>query len=294
MRLLVIGQTVEDNYLQDGIRITAPGGIYYAAAALHQIKAPEDEIILCTSIEELNYHLYADVYDHYDRKYMAKIESIPKVWLTVNQKSERSERYQNITESLELDFDVEKYNGILLNMITGFDISIEQLVKLRSQYKGFIYLDVHSLSRGLDEDNNRIFRTIPDFERWARCADMIQVNFNELTTLAQDKNEQEIVNWLLSIGVKAVIITLDEKGVRCYYSHRGEMVSVFHSAIKVKTKNKIGCGDVFGAAFVYDYLKNKKLNSALNFANSAAGCIASYSEIKMIKNLKNDISRWID
>jgi sugar/nucleoside kinase (ribokinase family) len=176
-------------------------------------------------------------------------------------------------------------------MVTGFDISLEQLKKLRSNYSGLIYFDVHTLSRGLDENNNRNFRTIPYFEHWAKCVDILQVNTNELFTLSNLQTEHEIVTWLLSLGVTAIIITLDEKGAKYYYSDRGEKASYFQSAFKVETKNKIGCGDVFGAVFIYHYLKNKNLNSALSYANCAAGCIASYSDIKLIKNLKNDIIR---
>lgn len=294
MRLLVIGQTVEDHFTRDDMQLTAPGGIYYAAATLHYLKEAEDEVVICTSIEEKNYSLYSDVYDHYDKKFMTMVESIPRVWLTVNPNSERSERYQNITASLKIDFELNSFDGILLNMITGFDIALPQLKQLRNNYKGFIYLDVHTLSRGLDENNNRNFRTIPMFEQWAKCVDILQLNTNELFTLTEIQDELEIVKWLLSLGVTAIIITLDEKGVKYYYSNDGELNSCLIPAIKVETKNKIGCGDVFGAAFVYHYLKNKNINSSVRFANSAAGCIASYSEIKMIKNIKDDILKRTD
>lgn len=294
MKLLVIGQTVEDHYMKNGEEVTAPGGIYYAASALKQIKAAGDEIILCTSIEEKNYSLYSEVYDHFDKQYLQRVGSVPRVWLTINPASERSERYHNINASLNTDFDLSSFDGILLNMVTGFDISLQQLKDFRKRFKGLIYLDVHTLSRGLDENNNRNFRIIPHFDQWAECVDIIQVNTNELYTLSDLKEEQQIKKWLFEAGVKSVIVTLDEKGSKYYFNDRTEIASVFQSAIKIDVKNKIGCGDVFGAAFFYKYMKTMELHTALQFANSAAGCIASYNNVSMIKNLKNDIDRQLN
>ncbi len=294
MRLLVIGQTVEDHYIKDGKEITAPGGIYYAASALKQLKETDDEIILCTSIEEKNYPLYADVYNSYDRRYLQPVSSVPRVWLTIDKAKERSERYHNITASLKTDFDLSVFDGILLNMVTGFDISLQQLKDIRCRFKGLIYLDVHTLSRGLDENNERNFRIIPHFEQWAGCVDIIQVNTNELYTLSTIKEEGQIVKWLFALGVKSVIITLDENGSKYFFNDRNEIASVFQSAIKIDAKNKIGCGDVFGASFFYKYLKTMKLYEALKYANTSAGCVAAYENVSMMKNLKYDIDRQLN
>ncbi|QQS36560.1 MAG: carbohydrate kinase family protein [Ignavibacteriales bacterium] len=291
MKLLVIGQTVEDHYIKDGEEVVAPGGIYYAAAALAQLKDANDEIMLCTSIEENNYQLFADVYERYDKKYISRVDAIPKVWLTVDPHKERSERYVNITAELKTGFSCSDYDGVLVNMITGFDISIDQFQKIREELTGVLYLDVHTLSRGMDFENNRKFRIIPEFEKWARCADIIQVNEHELFCLSEFKTEMEIVSWLLDCNVRVVIITLAERGAKYFYRDRGEIASVYHSALKVEVNNKIGCGDVFGSAFFFNHLKHKDLLKALVFANTAAAFITSYNDTKQINQLKDDILR---
>ncbi|NCS81903.1 MAG: hypothetical protein GW788_09145, partial [Ignavibacteria bacterium] len=65
--------------------------------------------------------------------------------------------------------------------------------------------------------------------------------------------------------------------------------SITVSAIEVETKNKVGCGDVFGAAFFSSYIKDKNIEKAFTLANITGGCIASYSEIKKMKDLRHDV-----
>ena len=42
-------------------------------------------------------------------------------------------------------------------------------------------------------------------------------------------------------------------------------------AVQVEVKNKIGCGDIFGAVFFYSYLCGKNLSESLSLANKLAG-----------------------
>ena len=47
--------------------------------------------------------------------------------------------------------DLNKFDGIFINMITGFDINQKQIEDVRKKFKGLIYFDVHTLSRGVSE-----------------------------------------------------------------------------------------------------------------------------------------------
>ena len=85
------------------------------------------------------------------------------------------------------------FDGILINMITGFDFNLEQIKEIRNVYKGLIYIDVHTLSRGLDKNLKREFRLIPFFNEWASSVDIIQVNESELRTISKKTDELEIV-----------------------------------------------------------------------------------------------------
>ncbi|MFQ6617965.1 MAG: hypothetical protein ACE5QV_04670, partial [Fidelibacterota bacterium] len=77
-----------------------------------------------------------------------------------------------------LDSDI-----ILINFISGFELSIDDLETIRSTCKSTIYMDIHSLTLGIDEQGKRVPRKLWNWERWVSCADIIQLNENELSVI---------------------------------------------------------------------------------------------------------------
>ncbi len=290
MKFLIIGHSVEDHIHYNGKNFIKPGGIFYSTLAFLNFKDDEDEIFLNTYIQKDNYHLFSDVYEKFDKKYLTTVEKIPKVYLNVHNYKERGETYENITAKLQVKVDnLNDFDGILINMITGFDVSLEQLKQIRKNYNGTIFLDVHTLSRGLDENYRRNFRLIPQFNEWAESVDILQANENEIKTLFNLEDELSIVKEILTCGVKIFILTKGEKGVRIFSLRGREIISMFVPAIKVIAKNKIGCGDVFGSIFFYSYIKTKNMVNSLKLANIAAGCSVLYDEVNKYENLKKDV-----
>ncbi|MCK9426195.1 MAG: carbohydrate kinase family protein [Ignavibacteriaceae bacterium] len=291
MKILIIGHTVEDHIVFHGEeQEIKPGGIFYSASGFHFLKDAEDEIYLCTSIQKDNYELFSFVYDEFKHDYFSYVEKIPKIHLNVFEKKERHERYENITDKLTVPFEaLSKFDGIFINMITGFDINVKDLQRIRKNYKGPIYIDIHSLARGIDNNYRRDFRKIPEVDKWITSVDILQANEHEIFTLSEKKTEKEIAEELLSLGAKIILVTKGDRGASSYTLKNNELFSKTIPAIEVETKNKVGCGDVFGAAFFSSYIKDKNMEKAFTIANIAGGCIASYSEIKKMKDLKNDV-----
>jgi sugar/nucleoside kinase (ribokinase family) len=267
MKLLVIGHSVLD-FISDGnnIKLNA-GGIHYTVSALNRIKSKEDEIYLASQYDEETYQYFKYEFEQIHDNYLIKVDSIPKVHLNLFKDKERHEKYENITNNLLTVFDnLNEFDGILINMITGFDITLIQLTEIKKNYSGLIFIDVHTLSRGLDENYNRNFRLIPDFNKWAKCLDIIQVNQGELYTLSKQKNEYEIIKELFESGVKIVCVTKGELGAKVYFKNSNELLSYFIAARKISNPNIIGCGDVFGASFFYSYIRNKNVMDSLSSA----------------------------
>ncbi len=290
MRLLVVGHSVEDHVVIDGVEQINPGGIFYTVLALKNFTDDGDNISLNTFVQKENYHLFEKAFDGFDRTNMKFAERIPKVYLTLHNFKERGETYESMSQSLEVDTrNLNSYDGILINMITGFDISLNQLKEIRSAYNGLIFLDVHTLCRGLDENLKREFRLIPDFNEWASSVDILQANENEIRTLSVRGEEREIAKEILSCGVKYFIVTKGSIGARIYTLKNKEIISIFEQALKIESKNMVGCGDVFGAVFFYNYIKTKDAVYSLGMANTAAGCAASYNDFKNFDNLKEDV-----
>jgi sugar/nucleoside kinase (ribokinase family) len=180
------------------------------------------------------------------------------------------------------------FDGILINMITGFDITIDNLRKIRKDFHGLIYLDVHMLSRGLDKDNQRRLRLIPNTMEWISSADIIQVNENEIYSLTEKKSEILAAKDILSYGLKYLLVTKGELGATVFFYEEGELKSYFMSSFKLNSVRKIGSGDIFGATFFYFYLRHFEFQKALKAAIIAAGYSTSYTNLKEFMKLRND------
>ncbi|MDH3268365.1 MAG: carbohydrate kinase family protein, partial [Ignavibacteria bacterium] len=189
--------------------------------------------------------------------------------------------------------NLNRFDGILINMISGYDISLRQLEQLRKNYKGLIYFDVHTFSRGVDKSLNRIFRRIENFNKWAKCIDILQANESELLTLSNKMNETQIIEELFPSGIRQIIITRAERGATVYFRENETLRKINKNALRVKLINKIGCGDVFGAVYFYNYIKNKNVTLTLEQANLFAGISTTYSEAKEYLNLKRDANKQI-
>jgi len=293
MNLLVIGHSVADTIDYKGKISHKPGGIFYSVAALNNLKEDEDKISLVTAVDDEHYHLFKDEYDRINEKFFNKVDMIPKVHLKIEEVGERYESYENINQNLDIPImDFNKYDGILINMITGFDLNLKQVQQIRKNFKGIIYFDVHTFSRGLDENMHRHFRLIPGFNLWAESFDFIQVNRNELFTLSSKTIEEEIICEVLSYSAKYLILTLEDEGAKIFFMEDNRLKNIYEPAIKIEVRNKVGCGDVFGASFFYSYIsqREKNIEIALKTANIAAGCSASYEKISEFKNMKRDVS----
>ena len=117
----------------------------------------------------------------------------------------------------------------------------------------------------------------------------MQANDHELFTLSDKKTEKAIAEELLQLGAEIILVTKGDRGASFYTLINDELLSKTIPAIKVETKNKVGCGDVFGAAFFSSYIKDKNIEKAFALANIAGGCIASYSDTKKMKDLQHDV-----
>jgi len=291
MRILIIGHSVKDIIHIGEEEKISPGGIYYSVlGCLSCIDPAEDKIDLITAMNNESEDLFSGTYKTVNSRLIMNTDRIPTVHLKIFDEAERCEFYENISQKLFLGSvdDLNSYDGILINMITGFDLDLEDVQRIRSEYKGPVFMDVHTLSRGIDGNNQRVFRVIPDSGKWISSADILQVNEHELHTLDNLSDELTIVKSALLSGLKYLILTMGNNGARIFWLSDGELNSLYYPAIKVKTNNKVGCGDIFGSVFFCTYIKTQDLKTSFKRAIIAAGCAAGYSNITEFHNLRND------
>ena len=293
MRILIIGHSVLDYVEYEGTTTIQPGGIFYTATGFTSQKSASDKFYLLTYTDDKTDKYFSSVFSQFDLTYSQKIGSIPTVHLNVFDDKEREERFENFSNELSIKHisNFKQFDGIFINMISGNDIAISDLEFIRKNYGGKIYLDVHALSKGTDEKGNRRFRKVPELERWLKSVNIIQANEFELDTISEGKDEFEKAKFVLELGPEILIITKGDKGVRAFYKNDTEIASIFLSAEKVNSVNKVGCGDIFGTYFFYSYIDNQNLTNALKAANKAGAIATLYSSTNNFINLKEDFGK---
>lgn len=281
MKIILIGHSIIDHFDGTQEKISKPGGIFYSTIGITSVKKPIDQIYLLTGWNRNSFHLFNDLYSKVELDRTNELISMPEVFLKVSGKSEREEVYKNMADNLSIKSvsDWNIFDGILINMITGCDISLDQIKSIRNNFKGIIYFDVHSLSRGVDNKMKREFRPIPNVNKWLTCINILQCNESELKTIVQYENESNCAEKILSSGPNILIITKGERGAQVYYRFNGEVKNLFVNAIKVISVNKIGCGDIFGAVFFYTYISTNDIYSSLIRANKAGAVAASRNDL---------------
>jgi hypothetical protein len=158
-------------------------------------------------------------------------------------------------------------DGILINMVSGCDITLETLDELRMavrQQKTFVHLDFHNLTLGFGSGGSRYRRPLEEWRRWAFMIDTVQCNEAEIGGLTVERNtEQQTAGHLLTLGVKGVLVTRGERGVTLYRNERKRVARQDISVDAVEgLPGSVGCGDVFGASFLYHYLSSSDLEGA--------------------------------
>ncbi len=294
MRILIIGQSVVDEIETDSGFTTKPGGIFYTVLGLSQIIKNKDQIFLLTNYTLQHKELFITAFNKANLKFSNQVENIPTVKLRIWTDKERCENYSNISQNIRIPSKINfnDFSGILVNMISGFDITADELKEIRNKFSGLIYFDVHSLARGIDEKGNRHFRRIKNITKWLNSVDILQCNENELFTLYEKSNENEIANFVLSCRPSIFIITKGKNGATLYYNLKNNIERIVVHPIKVEGKNSVGCGDVFGAAFFYFYLISKDVEVALNNANICAGLFTQYSTLEEFQKLSEDFIKY--
>jgi sugar/nucleoside kinase (ribokinase family) len=178
---------------------------------------------------------------------------------------------------------IKKFLGadsIIVNMASGFDITLETLDVIRMEVRPRstpIHFDYHNLSMGVSGESERFRRPIPDWRRWAFMNASVQLNEAEALGLALEKlTEPQIVGHFLTLGVHGVLITRGAGGSSVFTSeHKKVLRRDFLAEGSASGHDMTGLGDIFGAAFAFQYAQKADMVAAAEFANLFAGMAAA-------------------
>ena len=241
------------------------GGIMYALLTLANLMSDRDCIQPVFGVGQSDYEALIEQLKPYKN---IDVSGIFKFKGTTNQvqlfyqkdAKARIECSQNISAPIPLN-RIKPYldsNGVLINMVSGADITLETLgyIRMETRERGIhIHFDFHSLTLGTDQEFKRFRRPITDWRRWCFMLNSIQMTEEEALGLSAERyDEKTLTNHLMPLMVETLLITRGERGVSV-------IVQDIHKKLTQRdiacvsfgdTVDTAGCGDVFGAAFLYN------------------------------------------
>ncbi|HET6229884.1 MAG TPA: carbohydrate kinase family protein [Longimicrobiaceae bacterium] len=188
----------------------------------------------------------------------------------------------------ELEPHLAGLDALYVNFISGFELSLETAKRLRAEFSGPLYTDLHSLFLGCPGAGTRARRRLPDWERWVACFDGVQVNEEEVATLADlPESWADGAARLLRQGARVAAVTLGPDGAgvasaaglpedpaewRTGSARAGgdEPIVRIYPTDPDGAGDPTGCGDVWGASFFSRLLAGDGIDAAATFAHRLA------------------------
>lgn len=199
---------------------------------------------------------------------------------------------------LSLDGIPSSMDALLMNFISGDDVTPGDLNRFRSRFAGIIYMDYHSLALGRLPDGGREYRHNPLWKEYVSSADILQLNGAELSTITGDSHREPSAvvsgcRLLHQCGPKDIIITLGKEGI-IVSSDDGDKAFLVHPVKIDREVDTTGCGDTVAAVALFNYLISKDIVSSAVEASRWAAAKATFSGIEgfgEIERILNDLGR---
>ncbi|MBI5472012.1 MAG: carbohydrate kinase family protein [Ignavibacteriae bacterium] len=289
MTFLVVGHLCLDViHPVDEPEIRSYGGIYYAMATLASLAVNGDRVVPVFGVNTNDYEPLI--------RHLKKFPNVDTSGVFTFDEPTNNVHlfYQTAETRIECSKDISKpipfqrikgflkADGVLVNMISGFDITLNTLDEIRMavrEQKIPIHFDYHSLTLGVQENHERFRRPVSDWRRWAFMIDTVQLNEEEIAGLPlEPSTEQQTVGHLLTLGVHGLVVTRGERGATLFTNEHKKVIHADVTGRQIeRSRDATGCGDVFGAAFHLHYVKTHDLLAATEFANRVAAAKAQMS-----------------
>ncbi len=257
------------------------GGIFFTVATLANVVEPGTTIYPVFGVGKNEFAEFMErlrAYPKVDPSGIYKFDApTNEVHLYYRNEQQRTECSKHIAEPVSFK-RIKPYlaaDMVLINMVSGFDITLDTLDEVRMSVREQhvpLYLDVHSLSLGINDDFTRVRRPLTDWRRWLFWLHAVQMNEEEAAGLSVEPyNEEYLAKQATALNLPVLIITRGARGCTAYIDERNHLAR--HDVAGVALEGPLdatGCGDVFGAAYCAQYLASRDVRRSVEFANTVA------------------------
>jgi sugar/nucleoside kinase (ribokinase family) len=287
----------------DGTETRGYGGIFFSVATLANLLSPRDTVRPVFGVGKAEYDELLERVGRYPNVDTTGIFRLPgptnQVTLAYADEANRIERSEFIADPIPWKRLRSLVNGadmVLVNMISGLDVSLDTVDEIRMAVRDDrvpVYLDVHSLTLGLNADFTRFHRPVETWRRWLFMLHGVHLNEEEAAILTPERfDEDTLAHHVLALNTKTMHITRGERGCTVYVDDRKHIQRHDVPGIPADTRvDPTGCGDVFVAAYCARYMKSRDIAGAAEFANRVAAQkarLAGSAEIDTLASFRLD------
>lgn len=192
-------------------------------------------------------------------------------------------------------------DALYVNFIAGWELDLAAVRALRGAVRGPLYADIHSLLLGVGPDGVRAPRPLERWREWLGSFDLVQMNEDELRTLAADRGDPwRLAAEAIGPATRALLVTLGERGAAyvttAEFLRSGRLKGAPEAAegerlvrpagaavsARVEAEHRVpggdptGCGDVWGVTCFASLLAGDPLEEAMRRANRFAARNAGF------------------
>lgn len=304
MKIVLIGTIVKDIIKHfNGSQSKSFGGLLYTLNAASAFFKEDDCIIPVSYVGE---DIYPEIIDLLKDDKRIVLDGLKRcaqknntVEITYTSPDERLERslyplpslsFKNIQPFLDADV-------VVVNMISGWDLDLNDFISLRKNYSGLIYLDIHSLTLGRNPDGTRYYRAVDQLDKWIGNCDILQLNECEFNIINNNKGrspESFYRDYCFNDG-KIVNLTRASQGSVTYFKEgRQVQKTAVYPPPALKVVDPTGCGDAFMAGFLSEYFNKKDIRFAAVHANQVAALMGTFRGLPNPRVLRQMYKKYLE
>jgi sugar/nucleoside kinase (ribokinase family) len=282
------------------------GCALYTVAALSSLMEPTDRICPIVHVRKQDEGPIKDLLAPLPNVDLTGIRSVTDrgdvvelVYETQNRRIERQTGFMSpiLPADVEFALDAEAFVCV---PITDYEVGQATLEYIRAASDGVILLDGHGPVSTLTLGGERQHRLWAERDAWLPSIDILKMNLEEAgcswfprdedevgtATMGQPMTESQMPKFAehcLRHGVRAVCVTLDEKGCVAYRLD-GDGRLEEHIVPRIPVENVIdttGCGDSFAAGMAFGYLLERDVVRACRYGNAMGAQRCAGSELSI-------------
>jgi sugar/nucleoside kinase (ribokinase family) len=292
MKITLIGHCSYDVvHRADGSENESPGGLLRSLTALASVVSRQDRITPVFGVHRNEHQQLLEQLRQYPVVDVSGIYPLDTPTHRVHYSVQKSGSCVLCAKDFAPPIPLERIrkfldvDGVLVNMISGVDITLQTMDEIRMAVRGDgvrMHFDLHNLTLGIGKDHERVRRPVAEWRRWAFMIDTVQANEEEIGGLTLEPlTEPQTAGHLLTLGVKGLIVTRGAKGVTLYFNEHKKVIRKDVPPVESESATDVtGTGDVFGATFFAQYLRTNDLFASVEWANTMTG--------EMIRSLAPD------